>query len=146
MKIGYARVSTEDQRLDMQMDALKKAGCHKIFKDAGISALAKDRPGYLAAIDALKNGDTLVVWALDRAFRSTIHAVTELNRFAKMDVEFKCLTQPIDTTTPEGRFLYRQLASFAELEHDLISKRTKDGMAAAKQRGKHIGRPRTACL
>lgn len=142
MKIGYARVSTEEQNLDSQIDALKAAGCEKIFEDNGISAVAEIRPGFVAALAAAHAGDKFVIWKLDRAFRSTVDAILTLDHIRGRGVEFECLTMHIDTTTPEGRKWYRDTASWAEYERELISQRTKAGMAAAKRRGKHVGRPR----
>lgn len=141
MKIGYARVSTDDQNLALQLDALERAGCEQIFKDEGISAIDPDRAGYQAAMAALTPGDMFAVWKLDRAYRSTVDAILQLDALRARGVHFQILTFGIDTDTPEGRLFYRQLASWAEWERDLISARTKEGMAAARRRGKHLGRP-----
>ncbi len=142
MKIGYARDSTDEQLLDMQMDALQAAKCDQIFRDEGVSAIAANRPGFEAALDALSSGDTLVIWKLDRAFRSTVDAILTLDSLRDRKVGFQCTTLQIDTSTPEGRKWYRDTASWAEYERELVSQRTKAGMAAAKRRGKHVGRPR----
>jgi len=139
--IGYARVSTEEQNLDLQIDALKAVGCDQIFKDHGISAIAKKRLGFDQAMQTLKDGDTFVIWKLDRAFRSLHHALDMLEIFEKRQIAFRSLTNQIDTTTPEGKFMYHIRFAFAELERNLISERTRAGMQAAKKRGKHIGRP-----
>lgn len=140
--IGYARCSTEEQNLDLQVDALKAAGCEPIFEDFGISAIAQHRPGLEGALDVLQAGDSLVIWKLDRAFRSTVDAILTLDRLRERKIDFKCLTMQIDTSTPEGRKWYRDTASWAEYERELISQRTKAGMEAAKRHGKHVGRPR----
>ena len=146
MKIGYARVSTEEQTLDLQIDALQMAQCDRVFKDEGISAVAANRPGWESALAALEGGDTLVIWKLDRAFRSTVDAILTLDRLRDRGIEFQCITMQIETSTPEGRKWYRDTASWAEYERELISQRTKAGMAAAKRRGKHIGRPKALTI
>ncbi len=142
MIYGYARVSTEDQNLDLQLDALKKAGCEEIYKDVGVSAVAKSRKGLDALFQALQEGDTLIIWKMDRAFRSLRQALDVLETFEKRRIEFRSLTDQIDTTTPMGKCMYQVRNAFAELERSLISERTKAGMEAARSRGKHIGRPR----
>ena len=141
MKVGYARVSTADQNLDLQIDALKAAQCETIYKDDGISAVASERPEFSAALARLKRGDTLVIWKMDRAFRSLIHALKVLEDLEKRGVEFQSLTDDIDTTTAMGRFVYQLRNAFSELERALISERTKAGMAAARARGAVVGRP-----
>ena len=141
-KIGYARVSTNEQNLDLQIDALEQAGCTHIFKDDGVSAVAECRPGFDEALAALKSGDALFIWKLDRAFRSVKHAVLTLETFEKRCVLFRCLTEPIDTTTSIGRFTYQIRNAFAELERNIIRERTIAGMDAARRRGAKIGRPR----
>lgn len=140
--IGYARVSTDEQHLDLQRDALKAAGCDRIYEDLGISAVATKRPGYDAALAALKPNDTLVVWKLDRAWRSLKQAVDTLEMLQKLPAAFRSLTEPFDTTTPLGQAMYQIQNVFAELERKLISERTKAGLAAARKRGKTLGRPR----
>jgi DNA invertase Pin-like site-specific DNA recombinase len=141
MRIGYARVSTEEQNLSLQLDALKASGCKRIYRDKGVSAVARERPAFKTALSVLKSGDILVIWKLDRAFRSTVEAILTLERLRKQGVEFQCVTMHIDTSTPEGRKWYRDTASWAEYERELISQRTKAGMAAARRRGVRIGRP-----
>ena len=142
MKLGYARVSTADQNLDLQIDALTAAGCEIIYRDEGISAVVAERPEFNAALARLKRGDTLVIWKMDRAFRSLIHALNVLEDLEKRGVEFQSLTDQIDTTTAMGRFVYQVRNAFSELERALISERTKAGMAAARARGAIVGRPR----
>lgn len=141
-KIGYVRVSDKDQSENLQIDALKLAGCDLIYGDHGVSGSIKTRIGLEEMLACLKSGDTLVVWKLDRLGRSTIHLLQLLSDLRDRDVDFQAITQGIDTTTAVGRMLYGQLAVFAEYERSLISERTKAGMAAAKARGVHVGRPR----
>lgn len=139
--IGYARVSTDEQNLDLQRDALTAAGCVRIFEDEGTSAVARVRPGFNLALEMLCRGDVFVVWKMDRAFRSLRHALDTLETFEKNGIEFRALTEQIDTTTPMGKCMYQIRNAFAELERNLISERTKAGMAAARKRGKTFGRP-----
>ena len=140
-RIGYARVSTDDQNLDLQINALKEARCNQIFTDHGISAIAKKRDGFDAAIEALKSGDIFTIWKMDRAFRSLRHALDIFDYFENEKIEFHVLTEGIDTTTPMGKCFFQIRNSFAELERNLISERTKAGLAAARLRGKRLGRP-----
>ncbi len=140
-RIGYARVSTSDQSLDLQLDALREASCDQVFTDDGISAIAKKRPGFGKALKTLKTGDTLVLYKMDRAFRSLRHALDVLEQFEKGGIDFLVLTEGIDTSTPMGRCFYQIRNAFAELERSLISERTKAGLEAARKRGKRIGRP-----
>ncbi|MEM7778756.1 MAG: recombinase family protein [Pseudomonadota bacterium] len=140
-RIGYARVSTSDQSLDLQIDALTQAQCDKIFRDDGVSAIAKKRPGFEAALKALNRGDQLCLYRLDRAFRSLRHALDVLEDFEKRGIDFVVLSEGIDTTTPMGRCFFQIRNAFSELERSLISERTKAGMEAARKRGKVIGRP-----
>lgn len=141
-KIGYVRVSDKDQSEDLQVDALKAAGCTMIYADHGVSGAITERRGLDDMLASLNKGDTLVVWKLDRLGRSTIHLLQLLSDLRDRGIDFQALTQGIDTTTAVGRMLYGQLAVFAEYERSLISERTKAGMAAAKARGVHVGRPR----
>lgn len=142
--IGYARVSTPDQCLDLQIDALEQAGCSKIFHDIGQSGAKRSRPGFDDAIAALVEGDTFVVWRMDRAFRSLKHAVDVLEDFEGRGVQLRCLSEGIDTSTPMGKCMYQVCVAFAELERSIIRERTVAGMEAARRRGVHIGRPRKA--
>ncbi|WP_395173513.1 recombinase family protein [Roseibium alexandrii] len=141
-KIGYVRVSDKEQTEDLQIDALKQAGCDVIYGDHGVSGAVRERKGLEELLASLTEGDTLCVWKLDRLGRSTIHLLQMLDDLRKRGVDFQAITQGIDTTTAVGRMLYGQLAVFAEFEREQISERTKAGMHAAKARGKHIGRPR----
>ncbi|MCV6576545.1 MAG: recombinase family protein [Cohaesibacter sp.] len=141
-KVGYVRVSDEDQSENLQIDALKAAGCDVIYGDHGVSGAIPHRKGLEEMLASLEDGDTLVVWKLDRLGRSTIHLLQLLDDLRKRGVDFQAITQGIDTTTAVGRMLYGQLAVFAEFEREQISERTKAGMKAAKARGVHVGRPR----
>lgn len=140
--IGYARVSSDEQNLGLQMTALRAAGCSNIYQDDGVSAVAKARPGFEAAIAALKAGDTFVIWKMDRAFRSLRQSLDTLEQFRARGIKFRSLTELIDTSTPMGEAMYQIQNVFAELERKLIAERTKAGMDEAKRRGKHVGRPR----
>ena len=142
-KIGYARVSTREQNLDLQLDALKAAGCDQIFTDQGISGTAIERNGLTQAIEAIGEGDTLVVWKLDRLGRSLGFLAALIGQFGKEGRGFIALQDGIDTNTSGGKLVFHIMASLAEFERDLISERTTAGMIAAKKRGKHIGRPLT---
>ena len=140
-KVGYIRVSDNDQTEALQIDALEAAGCSVIYGDHGVSGAVKNRKGLQEVLVELKEGDTLVVWKLDRLGRSTVHLLQLLEQLHRSGVDFQAITQGIDTTTAVGRMVYGQLAVFAEFEREQISDRTKAGMAAAKRRGKHVGRP-----
>lgn len=141
MKIGYARVSTEDQRLDRQEDALENYGCEKIFREKA-SGMKDDRPQLAAMLAMLREGDQVVVVKLDRISRSTKHLIELSEKFDEMGVDFVSLGDSIDTSTPMGRFFFKVMASIAELERDIIAERTKDGLRAARARGRKGGRPR----
>ena len=140
--IGYARVSTQEQNLDLQLIALRAVGCESIFEDLGVSATARRRPGFEQALAALKAGDVLVIWKMDRAFRSVISAARLLDEFEAKDIRFKCLTEPIDTTTSAGRCMYHVRNAFSEIESSFIRERTVAGLDAARKRGVKLGRPR----
>lgn len=142
VSIGYARVSTIDQNLHLQRDALEAAGCAQIFEDHGISAVGKTRPGFESALKTLQGGDHFIIWKMDRAFRSLRHALDTLEDFEARGIEFRSLTDQIDTTTPMGKCMYQIRNAFAELERNIISERTKAGMEAAKKRGVILGRPK----
>ena len=142
MRVGYVRVSDDDQTADLQIDALKAAGCEKIYSDHGVSGATLARRGLEDVLAALDAGDTLCVWKIDRLGRSTVHLLLLLDQLRQRGVDFVAITQGIDTTTAIGRMVYGQLAVFAEFERSQISERTKAGMDAARRRGVHIGRPR----
>jgi DNA invertase Pin-like site-specific DNA recombinase len=141
MFIGYARVSTQDQNLELQIEALNKSGCQKIYDDK-ISGSQKNRPGLDKAIEMLRSGDTLVVWKLDRLGRSVKNLVTLVNDLEKEGIHFKSLTDSIDTSTPSGRFFFHVMASLAEMERDLTIERTRAGLETAKNLGRVGGRKR----
>lgn len=140
MRIGYARVSTTDQNLALQCDALKAAGCERIFKDEGISGSVASRPGLDRALKALKEGDTLIVWKLDRLGRSLAHLVQTVADLGQRGVGFCSLSDPIDTTNAGGRLVLHMMGALAEFERSLIVERTKAGLRAAKRRGVKLGR------
>lgn len=140
MRIGYARVSTTDQTLDLQRDALKEAGCRKVFADQGVSGTTTSRPGLDRALKALKNGDTLVVWKLDRLGRSLSHLVQTIKELGDRGVGFQSLSDPIDTTNAGGRLVLHMMGALAEFERSLIVERTHAGLRAAKRRGVKVGR------
>ena len=141
MLIGYARVSTQDPSVELQRDALAKAGCRKVFTDK-ISGAQAERPGLNKAIEMLRDGDTLVVWKLDRLGRSVKNLVDLVGELAEQGVHFKSLTDSIDTTTPSGRFFFHVMASLAEMERELTVERTRAGLEAARQLGRKGGRKR----
>ena len=141
MIIGYARVSTRDQNLDLQIDALNQAGCEKIFSDK-TSGARTDREGLEKALDMLRKGDTFVVWKLDRLGRSVKQLVNMVESLHAKGVEFKSLTDAIDTGTTSGRFFFHVMASLAEMERELIAERTRAGLEAARKMGRTGGRRR----
>jgi DNA invertase Pin-like site-specific DNA recombinase len=141
MKIGYARVSTDEQNLDLQLDELKASGCDKIFHDEGISGITIERDGLTQALSMIGAGDTLIVWKLDRLGRSLGFLCDLIEELGKRGGGFKSLTDGIDTHTSGGTLVFHIMGAMAQFERSLIVERTKAGMAAAKKRGKHIGRP-----
>jgi len=141
MLIGYARVSTQDQNLDLQIEALTKADCKKIFDDK-ISGSRAERPGLANVLEMLREGDTLVVWKLDRLGRSVKNLVDLVGELHKRGVQFKSLTDSIDTATPSGRFFFHVMASLAQMERELTMERTRAGLEVARQLGRKGGRKR----
>jgi DNA invertase Pin-like site-specific DNA recombinase len=141
MFIGYARVSTLDQNLDLQIEALTKAGCKKIFEDK-ISGSHAERPGLADMMVILREGDTLVVWKLDRLGRSVKNLVDMVGGLHKQGVQFKSLTDAIDTGTPSGRFFFHIMGSLAEMERELTLERTRAGLEVARRLGRKGGRKR----
>ena len=139
MRIGYLRVSLEDQKEDRQQDGLKDL-CDEIYVEK-ISGASKKRPVYQKVIDKLNPGDTLVVWDLDRAFRSTVDALLEAEKLRQRGIEFQIVHLNVDTSTPSGELIYTVMAAFSQYERKNLIQRTREGMASAKRRGKHIGRP-----
>ena len=144
MKVGYMRVSTSEQNLDLQSDGLKKAGCKKIFRDDGVSGASTNRKGLEEALGVLKRGDVLVVWRLDRLGRSLQHLIDIIDKLRANGVGFRSLSENIDTTTAGGKLVFHLFCSLAEFERGLIGERTRAGLIAAKRRGKRLGRP--SCL
>lgn len=142
MRIGYARVSTVEQNLDLQRSALEHAGCERIIEDQGLSGSERNRPGLEQAISLVENGDTLVVWRLDPLGRSLVDLLDILHQLAENGGEFHSLTEAIDTNTSGGRLVFHMMGALAEFERNLISERTRAGMAAAKEAGKQVGRPK----
>lgn len=140
MRIGYARVSTEDQRLDLQIAALNSAGCDRIFTDHGLSGGTFERPGLAGALKTLSAGDMLIVWRLDRLGRSLVNLVQLVDQLGRGGVEFKSLTESIDTSSSGGRLVFHMMAALSEFERALISERTRAGMEAARRNGQHLGR------
>ena len=141
MLIGYARVSTQDQKLTLQKDALKQASCERIFTDKQSGATTK-RTGLDLALDQLREGDTLVVWKLDRLGRSLSHLVELVNDLKQRKIGFRSLQENIDTTSGVGKLVFHLFASLAEFERDLIRERTMAGLDSARARGKLGGRPK----
>ncbi|MBQ1301312.1 MAG: recombinase family protein [Aeriscardovia sp.] len=140
MILGYARVSTVMQDPSLQHDNLMRAGCERIFTDYG-SGMNADRPQLLRMLDVARSGDTVVVWKLDRLGRNMKELVRLINLFQERGIAFRSLTEAIDTSTPGGMLTYNIFASIAQFEHDLLVERTAAGMAAARARGRHGGRP-----
>ena len=141
MKIGYARVSTKDQSLDLQKDALQKAGCKKIYSEK-ISGARTNRPKLEELMEQVRQGDTIVVWKLDRLGRSLRDLVNLVSGFESIGVGFKSINDDIDTTTLSGKLTFHLFAALAEFEKDIISTRTKAGLEAARARGRKGGRPK----
>lgn len=141
MLIGYARVSTPDQSVRSQVQALKAAGCEKVFSDEGVSGAAVFKPEYEEALTFARRGDTLVVWKLDRLSRRTRDLIDEVQRIEDAGMNFRSLQDAIDTNTSVGKFFFHVMAAIAELERDGIRERTKAGLAAARRAGKRLGRP-----
>ncbi len=139
--IGYARVSTAEQNPELQIDALRAAGCSRIFTDY-VSGTKTSRPELDRALDHLRPGDTLVVWKLDRLGRSLAHLVETVKSLAERNVGFRSLQDPVDTTSAGGRLVFHVFAALAEFERDLIRERTHAGLAAARARGRVGGRKR----
>src|SRR6266702_3960680 len=145
MLIGYARVSTSDQTLNLQKDALEKIGCSKIFTDV-ISGSTTERQGLDEAISYVREGDTLVVWRLDRLGRSLKHLIETITALNNRKIGFKSIQENIDTTTSGGKLVFHIFGALAEFERDIIKERTKAGLEAARARGRLGGRPKAKTL
>jgi len=141
MLIGYARVSTQDQSLHLQQDALRQTGCQKIFEDKASGSLAQ-REGLDKALAMLREGDTLVVWKLDRLGRSLKHLVETVQTLQEAGIGFRSLQESLDTTTSGGKLVFHFFAALAEFERDIIRERTQAGLTAARARGRQGGRPK----
>jgi DNA invertase Pin-like site-specific DNA recombinase len=141
MLIGYARVSTHDQTLSLQKDALEKAGCDRIFTDT-VSGTKAERQGLTEALSHLRVGDTLVVWRLDRLGRSLRHLIDTITELHERGVGFKSLQENIDTTTSGGKLVFHIFGALAEFEREIIRERTRAGLVAARSRGRSGGRPK----
>lgn len=141
MLIGYARVSTQDQNLGLQKQALTAAGCERIYEDA-MSGTKSERPGLSLALEMLRPGDTLAVWKLDRLGRGLKQLIILVEDLERRGINFRSLTDNIDTSTPGGRFFFHVMASLAEMERELIVERTKAGLKAARALGRTGGRKR----
>jgi DNA invertase Pin-like site-specific DNA recombinase len=141
MKIGYSRVSTQEQNEILQVDALREAGCEKVFADT-MTGSKFERQGLEQALAYLRSGDIFIVWKLDRLGRSLQHLITTLNTLQEREIGFISLTENIDTTTPGGKLIFHVMGALAEFERDLIRERTNAGLAAARARGRVGGRPR----
>ena len=142
MLIGYARVSTQDQTLALQQDALTKVGCEKIYIDTASGAKA-ERKGLEEALSYVREGDILVVWKLDRLGRSLPHLIETIKTLEKRKIGFKSLTENIDTTTSGGKLVFHIFGALAEFERDIIRERTQAGLLAARSRGRKGGRPKS---
>lgn len=142
MLIGYARVSTQDQDPELQVDALQKAGCEKVFTEKA-SGAKRDRPELKAALEYARDGDTVVVWKLDRLARSLKQLIETVEDLEGRGVGFKSVTETIDTTTSGGKLVFTIFAALAEFERSIIQERTRAGLQAARSRGRVGGRPRS---
>ena len=140
MRVGYARISTQEQTLALQLDALRQAGCERYYQDI-ISGAKDERVGLANALTFVRPGDTLVVWKLDRLGRSLKHLIEVVAQLQADHVGFASLTEQIDTTTSGGKLIFHIFGALAEFERDLIRERTMAGLAAARARGRHGGRP-----
>jgi len=141
MRIGYARVSTGEQKMDLQLDALEEAGCERIYKET-MSGAAKNRPELEKCLDSLRDKDTLIVWRLDRFGRSLKDLVAKMETLEEKGVDFVSLTEGIDTTTAQGKLTFHVFGALAEFERELGRERTMAGLRAARERGRVGGRPR----
>ena len=141
MLIGYARVSTEDQNLDLQIDDLKKAGCEKVYQEK-VSGSKERRAELEEALSYVRKGDTLVVWKLDRLGRSLRNLINIINKLQENDIQFKTLREGFDTSTSGGKLIFHVFGALAEFEREVIQERTKAGLRAARARGRLGGRPK----
>ena len=145
MLIGYARVSTQDQTLNLQRDALENIGCSKIFSDTA-SGAATERKGLAEALEYVREGDSLVVWKLDRLGRSLKHLIETITKLNNRNIGFRSITENIDTTTSGGKLVFHIFGALAEFERDIIRERTNAGLQAARAKGRQGGRPKAKTL
>src|SRR5919206_330019 len=145
MLVGYARVSTQEQTLDLQKDALESIGCTKIFSDV-VSGAKEERKGLQEALEYVREGDTLVVWRLDRLGRSLKHLIETITKLNNRKIGFKSIQENIDTTTSGGKLVFHIFGALAEFERDIIRERTQAGLLAARARGRLGGRPKAKTL
>ena len=143
MKLGYCRISTHDQNLNLQKDALEKEGCEKIFEDI-VSGAKTERLGLNDLLSHIRKGDTLVVWRLDRLGRGLKHLIELINKLEEQGIAFKSITENIDTSTSGGKLIFHIFGSLAEFERNIIRERTRAGLNSARARGRTGGRPKTA--
>lgn len=141
MKLGYARVSTNEQNLALQIDALRTAGAERIFEDHGISGGAVLKPAYGELLKIARPGDELIVWRLDRLSRSLLTLIGELESLREREIGFRSITENIETVTPTGQLFFHIVGAFAQFERDIIRERTVAGLDAARRAGKKLGRP-----
>lgn len=141
MKIGYARVSTGDQNIDLQIDQLREAGCEKIFQETA-SGAKTERRELTRLLEQVRDGDVIVIWKLDRLGRSLKHLVELVTQLTERGVGLRSLNDPVDTTSSQGKLIFNIFASLAEFERDLIVERTQAGLKAARARGRTGGRPK----
>ena len=141
MIVGYARVSTLEQNLELQRDALERAGCERVFEDQ-VSGVSTERPGWTQVKAMLRDGDTVVVWRLDRLGRSLKHLIETITELGDRGVGFRSVQENLDTTSAGGRLVFHIFGALAEFERELIQERTRAGLAAARARGRKGGRPR----
>ena len=141
MKLGYARVSTQEQNLALQLDALQNVGCDKIYQEK-VSGASVERPELKKLLELMREGDTLVIWKLDRLGRSLSHLISLVADLEQRQIGLLSLNDPVDTTTAQGRLIFRIFASLAEFEREVIRERTLAGLASARRRGQLLGRPK----
>ena len=142
MHVGYARVSTEDQKLEIQLQKLKQAGCKKVFQEK-VSGVHRQRPELAKMLEHVREGDTVIVWKLDRLARSTRQLLETVEMFERRKIGLKTITQNIDTTNAGGRLIFTVFGAIAEFEREIIRERTRAGLDAARSRGRKGGRPRS---
>ena len=141
MRLGYARVSTDEQNMRLQIDALKAAGAERIFEDKGVSGSIVLKPAYGEMLKSARAGDEIIVWRMDRLSRSLLTLITELQKLERLNLSFRSLSEQIETVTPAGRLFFHMVGAFAQFERDVIRERTQAGLNAAVRSGVKLGRP-----